>query len=148
MGHLDVICQTIMNMPVQPSCYPEKHASPGLFINTIPYLPIWYLANLNILACYFSFSTHLFNSTLECARTTEPKLNHLFVMASIACECSKTPSKDKPNQNAVVHSIVNSRLPKVLSSWYIQVVPLPRRRSEQICDFRRMVYLQAAQKNG
>lgn len=58
--------------------YPEKHVSPDLFINTIPYLPIWYLANLNILACYFSFSTHLFNSTLKCARTTRPKLNRLF----------------------------------------------------------------------
>lgn len=76
--------------------YPEKHASPGLFINTIPYLPIWYLANLNILACYFSF----FNSFVQlhlpkCARMTGPKVNHLFVMASIACECSQTPSKDK-----------------------------------------------------
>src|SRR5271170_7680117 len=67
-------------------------------------------------------------------------------MASIACECSKTPSNDKPNQNAVVHSIMNPHLPKVLSSWYIQVVLLPRRRSEKICDFSKDVYLQAAQK--
>jgi|ERR1700722_2629856 hypothetical protein len=59
-------------------------------------------------------------------------------MASIACECSKTPSKDKPNQNTVVHSIMNPHLPKVLSSWYIKVIPLPCRRSEQKCDFRRM----------
>ena len=41
--------------------YPESMQSPGLFINTIPYLPIWYLANLNILACYFSF----FNSFVQ-----------------------------------------------------------------------------------
>jgi hypothetical protein len=58
----------------------------------------------------------------------------------------KTPSKDKPDQNAVVHSIITPRLPKVLSSWYIKVVPLPRRRSEQKMRFSKDVYLQAAQK--
>jgi len=76
----------------------------------------------------------------------DPKLNHLFVMASIACECSKTPSKDKPNQNAVVHSIMNPHLPKVLSSWYIKSRPSATPSLGTKMRFSKDVYLQAAQK--
>jgi hypothetical protein len=67
-------------------------------------------------------------------------------MASIACECSKTPSKDKPNQNAVVHSIMNPHLPKVLSSWYIKSRPSATPSLGTKMRFSKDVYLQAAQK--
>jgi hypothetical protein len=60
----------------------------------------------------------------------------------------KTPSKDKPNQNAVVHSIISPRLPKVLSSWYISKSFLCHAvaRNKNAIVFSKDGYLQAAQK--
>ena len=148
MGHLDVICQTIMNMPVQPSCTRKSMQALCLFINTIPYLPIWYLANLNILACYFSFSTHLFNSSLKCARMTRPKLNRLFVMVSVCLRMLKTPSKDKdkPNQKcccAFYHKPTSSKS-AVIVVYQKSSLCTPSLGSKM--RFSKDVYLQAAQK--
>lgn len=127
--------------------YPEKHASPGLFINTIPYLPIWYLANLNILACYFSFFKLICSTPpSKCARTTGPKLNHLFVMASIACECSKTPSKDKTQPKcccAFYHEPTSSKS-AVIVVYQSRLSATPSLGSKM--RFSKDVYLQAAQK--
>jgi hypothetical protein len=88
--------------------YPESMQSPGLFINTIP-------ISSHLVSCqpkhpsmlFFIFQLICSTPPSNVLERPDPKLNHLFVMASIACECSKTPSKDKPNQNAVVHSIMN-----------------------------------------
>jgi len=131
--------------------YPEKACEPCSFHQHHP-------ISSHLVSCqpkhpsmlFFVFQLICSTPPSKCARMTRPKLNRLFVMAScLPCECSKLLAKTNATKNAVVHSIISPHLPKVLSSWYIKVVPLPRRRSEQknAIFFSKDGYLQAAQKN-
>jgi hypothetical protein len=146
MAHLDVVCQTIMNMPVQPSCT-RKACKPWSFHQHHP-------ISSHLVSCqpkhpsmlFFIFQLICSTPPSKCARTTGPKLNHLFVMASIACECSKTPSKDKTQPKcccAFYHEPTSSKS-AVIVVYQKSSLCTPSLGSKM--RFSKDVYLQAAQK--
>ena len=147
MGHPNVICQTIMNMPVQPSCT-RKACKPWSFHQHHP-------ISSHLVSCqpkhpsmlFFIFQLICSTPPSNVLERPDPKTEPIYSLwLVLPAHAQKLLAKTNPNQNAVVHSIMNPHLPKVLSSWYIKVVLLPRRRSEQKCDFRRTFIYKSLKK--
>jgi hypothetical protein len=129
-----------------PDQIPPEACKPWSFHQNHPNLAQFgILPTQNIPACSFSFSSHLFNSTIFVRKQSKPEPNRLFVMGSVGSPIgSKLLAKTESNQNAATQSTMTH----VFSTYYhrgVSVVLLPRRRSEQICDFEGC-YLQDAQK--